>query len=78
MQYIYKTIRPNQKAILSRPGRLLPNVPQVSILAEIYLKVPQNRYFNDPRPKPEGHRRLSGFKLVSEMFPVHMPKVHYV
>ena len=46
-------------------------------VVKIYLKVPQNRYFNDPRPKPEGHRRLSGFRLFSEMFPVHMPKVHY-
>ena len=27
----------------TRPGRLFPNGPQASILAEIYLKVPQNR-----------------------------------
>ena len=27
----------------TRPGRLFPNGPQFSILAEIYLKVPQNR-----------------------------------
>ena len=28
-----------------RPGRLYPNEPQFSILAEIYLKVPQNRFY---------------------------------
>ena len=31
------------KTMNNRPGRLFPNGPQFSILAEIYLKVPQNR-----------------------------------